>query len=324
MKQHEWTTALGGKMKEFLEFKRLSGFKYEREGRLLERFDDYCAAKQFSKAALTREIAECFVYGAYYEKPDTRYAKERLLRYFGKYLYERDGESYVCPQKSEPKKRGFTPYIFTESELYRFFQAVDQYPPHPLSNRHKIDPLLFRMLYGCGLRISEALHLRIDDVDATNGTLLILQAKNNKDRLVPMAEGLRRRCEAFLQQALVPSSNEEFLFPSPLRGTFDKSTVYRRFREYLWEAGISHSGHGPRIHDLRHTFCVHCLKRWVLSGKDILNLMPYLSAYLGHADFRGTQYYLRLTADLYPDILSKEEAALGCVFPERSAANEDE
>lgn len=57
-------------------------------------------------------------------------------------------------------------------------------------------------------------------------------------------------------------------------------------REYLWEAGISHSGHGPRIHDLRHTFCVHCLKRWVLSGKDILNLMPYLSAYLGHADFQ--------------------------------------
>jgi len=189
MKKHEWTTPLGGKMKEFLELKRLSGFKYECEGRLLERFDDYCAAKQFGEAVLTREIAECFVYGAYYEKPDTRYVKERLIRNFGKYLYECDGESYVCPQKSEPKKRGFTPYIFTESELYRFFQAVDQYPPHPLSNRHKIDPLLFRMLYGCGLRISEALHLRIGDVDTTNGTLLILQAKNNKDRLVPMAEG---------------------------------------------------------------------------------------------------------------------------------------
>jgi len=58
------------------------------------------------------------------------------------------------------------------------------------------------------------------------------------------------------------------------------------------------------------------LKRWVLTGKNLTNLFPYLSAYLGHADFRGTQYYLRLTADLHPDIINKAEAALGYIIPE--------
>ena len=53
----------------------------------------------------------------------------------------------------------------------------------------------------------------------------------------------------------------------------------------------------------------------LLSGEDITNIMPYLAAYLGHADFRGTQYYLRLTADLYPDIISRTEAEFGYVIP---------
>jgi hypothetical protein len=54
----------------------------------------------------------------------------------------------------------------------------------------------------------------------------------------------------------------------------------------------------------------------VLSGKELTNLMPYLAAYMGHTDFRGTQYYLRLTADLYPDIIAKTEATFGYLIPE--------
>lgn len=45
-------------------------------------------------------------------------------------------------------------------------------------------------------------------------------------------------------------------------------------------------------------------------------MLPYLSAYMGHSDFRGTQYYLRLTADLYPHIISREETDFGYVIPE--------
>ena len=67
---------------------------------------------------------------------------------------------------------------------------------------------------------------------------------------------------------------------------------------------------------IRHVFAVHCLKKWVLSGEELTNLMPYLAAYMGHTDFRGTQYYLRLTADLYPDIIAKTEALYSYLIPE--------
>ena len=67
---------------------------------------------------------------------------------------------------------------------------------------------------------------------------------------------------------------------------------------------------------MRHGLAVACLKKWSLAGIDLTNMLPYLAAYMGHADFRATQYYLRLTADLYPHIISKSQALFGYVIPE--------
>jgi integrase len=323
MSNYEWKSCLAGHMQMFLTLKRMSGLKYEPQGRLMEKFDEYCCHAGFTGSALSFELVDGFCHGVYYEKATTRYNKEKLLSGFAEYLCANGLESYICP-KILPKKHQAGPYIYSEEELGRFFQAIDAYPPHPLSNRHLVDPLMFRMIYGCGLRISEALNLKLKNVDPDEGTITILQSKNDKDRKIPMASSLIDRCRKYHEEMHVFSDRDAYYFKSPLGDRLDQSTAYRRFREYLWAAGIHHSGHGPRVHDLRHTYCVHCLKRWVLQGKDLTNLFPYLSAYLGHADFRGTQYYLRLTADLYPDIIQKTEAALGYLIPEGGAYEEDE
>ena len=66
------------------------------------------------------------------------------------------------------------------------------------------------------------------------------------------------------------------------------------------------------------------MKRWVLAGKDLMPLLPYLSAYMGHSDFKGTEYYLRLTADLYPEIIGRTEAVLGHLIPDGVSYEQDE
>ena len=98
-----------------------------------------------------------------------------------------------------------------------------------------------------------------------------------------------------------------FFFPSPYGGRYPERTIYAYFRRFLWEVGISHGGRGkgPRVHDLRHAFAVHCLKRWVRNAVDLTVALPYLSAYLGHEGLKGTQRYLRLTSELYPDIVAR-------------------
>ena len=98
--------------------------------------------------------------------------------------------------------------------------------------------------------------------------------------------------------------------------------VYTTFRHILEDAGIPHTGRGPRIHDFRHTFSVCCLKKRILSGKDLNAALPVLSAYLGHKGLNGTQKYLRLTADMYPDIVKTVELPFGDVVPGGEAYEE--
>jgi integrase len=303
----------------YLKEKKMTGFKFEKQARELERFDDYYFRAGYRGVKLTRSMTDAFIYGISYEKRSTHYKKEILLNGLAEFLIRQGHRVYVPPVKSAPAERcAHIPYIFSEDELKDFFMAIDRFPKSDQTNRDIVDPVLFRLLYGCGLRVSEAINLKIGDVDFKTGTVTILDGKNGKDRLVPLAESLVSRFRRLKEKLHTFSHSSAYFFISPRGSRLDKSTVYYRFRGYLLMAGISHTKQGPRVHDFRHSYAVHCLKKWVLSGGELTNLMPYLAAYMGHADFRGTQYYLRLTADLYPDIIQKTEATLDYVIPKEA------
>jgi integrase/recombinase XerD len=94
-----------------------------------------------------------------------------------------------------------------------------------------------------------------------------------------------------------------------------------RFRGYQADAGIPHITGGPHPHTQRHGFAVANLRRWAAQGADLAVMLPYLACYMGHADLRGTQYYLRLTADAYPEVMARAQVRFGYVIP---APPEDE
>jgi integrase len=220
-----------------------------------------------------------------------------------------------------PAVKHFTPYVFTAEEMRRLLAAADDlraYTAWP--QRSQVMPAIFRLLYGCGLRASEARGLRVRDVDLAEGLLTIRRAKFDKDRLVPLALPLSAYLQEYARHVLALDARDAYFFPAPDRGQLSEGTLYNTFRALLWACRISHGGvgRGPRLHDLRHTFAVHCLERWVREGKDLAVALPALSTYLGHVSLRGTQRYLRLTAALYPDITAAVEARFGSVIPERS------
>ena len=106
------------------------------------------------------------------------------------------------------------------------------------------------------------------------------------------------------------------MFYSRVTGSpINQATVYMRFRGYLADAGIPHFAGGPHPHSLRHGFAVANLRRWAADGSDLAVMLPYLACYMGHADLRGTQYYLRLTADAYPDVIATAQLRFGYVIP---------
>jgi len=320
---HIWKSGMAAMLQRFIAEKKMSGFKYSTQERELQRFDMFLYLSGYSGLRLTKPMADAFIYGEL-EQPGTHYKKEILMRDFAEYLVNNGCHVYVPVVKSAPTKRcSHIPFIFTKEQLSAFFTAIDNYPIAKTSNRNALDPVLFRLLYGSGLRISEALNLRLQNVDTDKGVLTILHGKNNKDRLVPIADSLNGRIRGLIDTFHGFNSADSYLFPSMTGNKTHISAAYTRFRDYLLMADIPHGNAGPRIHDLRHSFAVSCLKKWVLAGEEISSLLPYLAAYMGHTDFRASQYYLRLTAELYPDVISRTEAEFGYVIPNGGAFFEE-
>jgi integrase len=178
-------------------------------------------------------------------------------------------------------------------------------------------PVLFRTIYACGLRASEARLLRPGDVDVGAGVVQIRDAKGGKDRQVPVSGPLRERLAGYRAQ-VAGQPGWDWFFPGPQAGQpLTLGNIYKNFRRFLWQARISHGGpgRGPRVHDLRHTFAVSNLRSWFASGEDAGALLPVLQAYMGHSSIGDTAYYLRLTAESYPQIAARVQQAFGDIVP---------
>lgn len=315
---YEWKSGFAEVAQNYISLKKQTGMKFEIQERYLRHFDVFYYNNGFEGSILTKEIVNDFIYDPN-ERPVSHHNKEVVMRDFAIYLADRGYHAYVVEVKTKLPRCKFIPHIFTDDETCRMFTAIDNYPQARMSYRNVVDPVLFRFLYGTGVRISEALNLVLNDINVDSGTATIKAAKNMKDRLIPMADSLTKRIITFMKGFHRYSNDRMWLFPgchNGAMGHMDQSTAYNHFRDYLLMANIPHTDAGPRVHSFRHGFAVKCLKKWVLAGNDITVMLPYLSAYMGHSDFRATQYYLRLTSDLYPDIVRRVEAEFGYVIPE--------
>lgn len=306
---------------EYIEQRHALGFRCDIEAAFLNQFDSLCMERGILEPVLSKELLDAWGEKRPYESASNHYMRVQRIRSFTVFCQKNgvDAPSAFHPLPSPPKT--FMPYIFTQDEIARFFAAVDD--GNRAANchstlRHLVMPVLFRMLYACGLRVTEALRLKSTDVDLDQGTLLILCAKGDKDRLVAMSESLNAICQEYRSNTTIKNFGSEYFFPAPDRGFYDSSTIYDWFRQYLFAAGIGHGGRskGPRLHDLRHTFSVHTLGNWVAQGKDLYVCLPILSAYLGHKGLKSTQKYLRLVPEAYSSVTAPFEAGFGYVFPE--------
>lgn len=163
-------------------------------------------------------------------------------------------------------------------------------------------PVFFRILYTSGMRVSELRLLTLGDINLDDGHITVRNAKNHKDRIVPIHPQLIEKCRIILAEIHAESSDDEYFFMIRPGQAMPLVNVYKNFRRYLEHAGIPHTGHGPRVHDFRHTYCVNLLRKWVDEEKDLMVYLPYMRTMLGHEGFEETAYYLKLTTERFPYI----------------------
>ena len=315
-------SVFGPLMEKYIQEKRAMGHRYNSSTlHYLEDFDRRIVAEGIKELNLPRDLIESWCAKRSTESRGTSEVRRSLARQFCLFLC-RQGISVHIPINHDRSTRRspFVARIFTHEEVGKILSLADSLPSTGLTpKRHLIMPEIFRILCCCGLRISEVIRLRVKDVDLDRGVLIIRDTKFGKDRLAPLADSMTDRLRAYASKMGV-RNGEDFFFPSPYGGRYSKSTIYTHFREMLWKMNISHQGRGrgPRLHDLRHTFAVHRMAQWIHEGADLNVKLPILATYMGHHKLAGTQKYLQLTADMFPDITAMFEKRFGYVFPGRS------
>lgn len=313
---HEST--LEGLVAELVAVRHAGGYRFKVPERVLRQFAEHCRREGYPDGSITREALDGFLYGRHL-RASTVLRNELALRQLAKHTKAAGWDVHVPAVTAKVRVRHQPPYVFSDEELVRLFAAIDGQGMSSYSNKALIDPVLFRVLYGAGLRISEALKLTIADVDTDAGTLRIRDTKNGESRTVPVTDRLAATLGAYAAAAHPAPEPGDYVFYARGAGRpINQATIYMRFRGYLADAGIPHFAGGPHPHSLRHGFAVQNLRRWARTGQDLAVMLPYLARYMGHTDLRGTQYYLRLTADAYPDVIEKAQIRFGYVIPTRT------
>ena len=292
-----------GFITEFISERRSLGFSY-RSGRYrLAEFDRFCCEYFPDDTVLTRELVLQWLELRSGEHVNNQSLRATYVRQLGQYMQRTGTSAFIIPLGITKKRIRYVPHVFTTSELQSFFSVVDQCNPSVFTpTRHLVAPILFRLLYCCGLRPSEAAHLKAEDFDWEQGQAFVRQSKGRKDRVVMLSNDVWALCQQYDDVICERFPKRTWFFPNRLGKPFHPSTFDDWFHEFWDKAGISHvGGNSPRLYDLRHTFCVHRLNQWVKDGKDVQALLPYLSRYLGHVSISTTDYYLHLVPEFFPE-----------------------
>ena len=135
--------------------------------------------------------------------------------------------------------------------------------------------------------------------------------------MLPLSNTLIQVCIQYKKHFPIKQKNNDYFYMQKNHCSYSSNTIYKWFRKILWKAGIPHGGKGkgPRVHDFRHTFSVHSLVEMSKKELDLYYSLPILSKYLGHNSLEATDKYVRLTAEMYPELIKEVNSLCSYVFP---------
>lgn len=325
LKTDKFTGPLAPHLQGLLDEKRALGFKYGEQERLLGVLDEL--SKSFDCTnGLSKELCTEFVKKDPNWHQATQENRLNLIRVLAEYMIRHDIPAYMLDTSIITKQyENFKPYIFTHKEIDDIFNVADNIKP-TTARSHIFYPTILRLQYGCGLRISEALNLKMKDVDFNNKILHIKNAKNNKDRDVPFSDSISEYLQWYNRKIHPTYNDEDFFFKSNWgSGRYNITAVGHYFKNILFECNIKTGGRkngGPHLHNLRHTFCVHSINNMFRNGISHEVALPLLMTYMGHASLSETGKYLKLTAEAFPDLVAQINEVYSKIMPDLEVNDE--
>ncbi|TJW00022.1 MAG: integrase [Mesorhizobium sp.] len=308
------STTMLSRAEAYLDYRRSLGFKLRIPGRQIISFARY-ADERGHEGALASDIALRWAKAeATTQDPFTWAKRLEVLRPFAAFLALEDPETtFPATNPFGRTKRRLAPHIFTPDEITTIIAEAHHIRRVQAAGTIMM-PALLGLLASTGLRISEALGLRLNDLNLQAAQILVREAKYSRQRLVALHPTTVAALEIFLarRNAIFLSNPADTVFRSELSGKpLNYSNVWHAWFRITQRLRIMPRGGHPfvRIHDLRHSFICRRLILWQEGGADIDGAMMMLSTYVGHVNLRDTYWYVESVPELMAIAGDRFEAA---------------
>lgn len=289
-----------------MEYKEALGYCRRSYHYVLLNFDRFCAMHFPCETNLNKIMVMEWSRIRPTENENGLRRRQAAVRELGKYMNGIGIAAYVIPTNIIGNFKSYVPHIFSNLELVSFFYAADHFKPAVYQPaKQYIIPVMFRLLYCCGLRPNEVRNIKCDDISLETGKLYIQETKIHKDRVVVLSSDVLELCKNY--DTLIKSMNidSEYFFPHPHGTAYSANWLQTQFWKCWDIAGIKKfQGSHPRVYNFRHNYATRLLQKWMDTERDLYTLLPYMSAYMGHSDFSSTAYYI----NLLPEHLVKSRA----------------
>jgi len=310
----------GSHIEKLIDLKRQLGYKYENGARNLENIDKRACEMNETTMGITREFADLWSIRSPNEGDSNYYIRMLTMAQLSSFLNDLGISSYI-PKVPPHSRSTIVPYIFSKEEMDSIFKACDNLIAINTQKENCLIsvPAVIRFLYCTGLRINEALSIIDKDVNIEERYLRVRDSKNGKERIIPISDSLASVCETYRwhRNMLSLGSELKYFFVKMDGSRCSRAGISKWFKKCMDGAQIPYTGKNkrPRIHDLRHTFAVTALATMAEVGVDLYVALPVLSCYLGHQSLRATEHYVRLTSNMYPNLIKDVNMVCLNVFP---------
>jgi integrase len=281
---------------DYVAIRRSTGFKFEEAANLLSDFVRHLDRDGSRVITSTAAISWASGVGGH---PNWSAKRLSVVRGFARYLHGLEPDHEVPPTGVFPTRPcRATPYLYSDDDVAGLMVAARSLR----ASWGRTMETLIGLLASTGMRVGEAIHLDVTDIDWAGGLLVVRSTMFGKSREVALHATTVDALLAYHDERnrVDPQLMTTAFFVSTLGGRLRYDSVHATFHRLVVQLGLTRltEHHGPRLHDLRHTFAVRTLLDWYRSGVDVGRRLHLLSTYLGHVDPTATYWYLTAAPEL--------------------------
>ncbi len=292
LNNYDFKSIFKEELNNFISYKRSLGYDYQKEISRLKYIDNILFRLKLKHKNITKEIF--YELTNRNEMKEANYARQySVTKDFCKFLIYNNYKNIYYENKKFNIINNYKPVIFSDAEIDILFDTIDKY-----KNLHKNKKnynlyytysIFFRLIYACGLRVSEGIKINIEDIDFSENTIRIVDSKRHISRIIVFSDTLK---SCLINYINTLNLQKGLLFRNTRNKQLCKNQIRKYYRNIIVKAQLNNKSH---IHDLRHCFCNRAFNQMLEKGYDENVVIVYLYKYMGHKTITETEYYLHFT-----------------------------